>query len=205
MQVSPVVRDIENSPWDEECEDEHLWWPRILWVDPGDVSGLAVVWFDPAALFAGKPTPRVVLAWYATYVNGDENDQAAKILGAVSEIGGVGLAVGIESFVVQQLNMDKSYLSPVRIRAKVEFGLDRGVKEQDGKTRRRRAFAQSSVDALTAITDARLKLWDMYTPGPDHIRDATRHCLLWLRRIQSKGIVEFRKAHGWEEGWFEDG
>jgi len=202
---SPVIRDNADQ-WDMDAEDEHLWWPRILWVDPGDVSGLACVWFNPAKLFAGQRIGRCVLAFAESYVAGSEEDQTAQILTRVAELGGPsGLAVGVESFVNMRPDMSHSYLAPVRIRSKIEFGLYQGVKEWDGETRRRAIATQSASEALSVITDNRLKQLGLYTPGPDHIRDAMRHCVLWLRKLRAngRGMVYFRHVHGWEEGWFE--
>jgi hypothetical protein len=201
----PVIRDNAEGIWDADCEDEHLWWPRIYWVDPGDVSGVACIWFDPVRLFAGYRTARCILAWAESYVSGPEDVQVAHMMGHVASLGGpTGLAVGVESFVPQQLNMSSSFLSPVRIRSKIEFGLHQGVKEYDGEVRHRLINTQSASEALSTITDNRLKLMGLYTPGPDHIRDATRHCILWLRKLRQdgRGMVFFRRAHGWEEGWW---
>jgi hypothetical protein len=46
---------------------------------------------------------------------------------------------------------------------------------------------QAPVDALSTITDARLKLFNTYLPGADHPRDAIRHCHLWIRRLKAMG------------------
>lgn len=206
VRLEPVVMDSAEV-WDHDCEDEYLWWPRVLWIDPGDITGVSCVWFDPAALFAGLKTPRCILAWSSRQISGAEDLQIDQIMKIVAELGGpTGLAVGCESFVMQQFNMSDSFLAPVRLRAKLEFGLHRGTKDEtDGVVRRRKVATQSASDAKNTITDQRLKIMQMYTPGPDHIRDATRHCLLWLRRLRSdgRGPVFFRSWHGWEEDWFE--
>lgn len=41
---------------------------------------------------------------------------------------------------------------------------------------------QTPSDALSFMTDAKLKRLGLYTPGPDHARDATRHLVLYLVR-----------------------
>jgi hypothetical protein len=55
---------------------------------------------------------------------------------------------------------------------------------------------QSPNDAKNVINDGRLRIWNMYTPGPDHARDATRHVLLWLRKMKAAGWETFKEMHG---------
>jgi hypothetical protein len=106
-----------------------------------------------------------------------------------------GLAVGVESFTLQQLNMDKDLLSPVRIRAMLDFHF-----ALDGRV----LWAQSPSEAKTAITDARLRLWGLYESGPDHIRDAMKHCLLWAKKVRGRSREEIVAVHGNEMEWWEE-
>lgn len=194
--------DMDNR-WDLEDPEEYGNWPRTFWVDPGSTSGLAVIWVDPVRfLDLSQPTIRSVIAWWVAYTHGPENDQTDAMRSVVSELGGPsGLTVGIETFTVRQLNMDKSFLSSPRIGAKLDFTCWRGVRDWDGTVRRRAVWWQSPSDALTAITDDKLRRWGLYAPGADHVRDATRHALLHLRRIRSAGGTTFRDAFGWDEAW----
>lgn len=201
MIVRPTVRDSSDR-WDSGSEDEMQFWPRVLWMDPGVLSGVAAVWFDPHALFIKQqPLPRCILAWWESYVGGPENDQIDKFLDLARQMGDgpstPGLVLGVESFVMQQFNQSKEFLAPVRLRAKLEYAVPLW---SPGRV----VVSQSPSDALTTITDDRLKLWNMYTPGPDHIRDATRHCLLWIRKIRVAGLSGFRKWHGWDRAWAEE-
>lgn len=61
---------------------------------------------------------------------------------------------------------------------------------------RRSLMRQSPNDAKNVINDGRLRIWNMYTPGPDHARDATRHVLLWLRKMKASGWETFKEMHG---------
>lgn len=197
---SPKILDTEER-WRKEAEDEYLWWPRILWIDPGVVSGVACIWFDPKALLGGKTLRRSVLAWHETYLYGSENGdngQVSRFL-RMSRILAqeTGLAIGVERFTVMRIERSAAYLSPVRIRAAIEHQISVsrvGPKE---------ILVQSPGDAMTAFTDDRLRSLEMYTPGPDHIRDGTRHCLLHLRRMASIGREAFQQIHGHEDGWWE--
>lgn len=196
----PEIRD--EALW-QDSEDEHQWWPRTLWVDPGGTTGVCVLWLHPARfLDRTVPLVRCILAWQTLMLRGPEDDQVAALTDMIRELGGPsGLTVGCESFVVRQLNMSEEFLSPVRIKAALKHRLWAGVTEWDGEVRRRALFSQSPADAKTSVTDERLRIWDLWTPGPDHPRDATRHAILHCRKVRSGPGDSFRRAFGWEEGW----
>lgn len=200
------VLDAEGR-WDRSNVDEFLWWPRVLWMDPGTVSGVAITWFDPAALYRREKTVKVLLAYAEMFLHGPENGQTGQVNHFVrlrqTLDEEVGLATGIESFVPRRLDQSHEFLSPVRIRA--------GVEERLGLTRRRgeekigsgvQLFTQSPSEAITAFSNDRLKQLRMYTPGPDHVNDAKRHTLLWIRKLIDNREL-FEHAHGHEEGWFQ--
>jgi len=204
IEVKPHVRDPER--WDSDCEDEAQFWPRALWIDPGGTTGVSLVWFDPARLLdKNVPLIRSVIAWWGGYLHGSENMQTHEVTMLVKKYGGpAGLAIGIEDFILQSSIKDRHLLAPVRLTASIEYALWRGLKEHDGEVRKRTwAHKQSANDAKNVMTDERLKLWGMYTPGPDHIRDATRHSLLWLRRVRAIGTDLLARAHGWDGDWFD--
>lgn len=205
----PKINVIDTeSRWDASNEDEFLWWPRVLWIDPGVVSGVAVVWFDPQALLVDQQkTPKVLLAYSEVFLHGPEyglGGQIERYLRLRAKLDEeAGLAAGCESFTILKPNQSEDFLSPVRIRAGLDMELS--------KTRPRDAeqigsgvplFVQSPVDAKSAFTNERLKALRMYTEGPDHVNDAKRHCLLHIRRLIPKGIEGFKSMHGYEEGWF---
>lgn len=192
MTIQPVVR--EDSPWDSNNDDEPLWWPRVAWIDPGTVSGVAVAWFDPQAIVAGKPLPRCILAIASGYMYGPELNQAANFVSLVAALDKtVGLAFGSESFILGNSSMSQDLLSPVRLRSMIEFHF---------WARRRHLWSQSPSDAKTNITDARLQLWNLYVAGPDHQRDARRHCLLWIKRLRTTDRESFARLHGNETEWW---
>jgi hypothetical protein len=103
------------------------------------------------------------------------------------------------------MNMDPDFLSPVRIRATLDYELSKTRPEGheelgDGVP----LFTQSPSDALNSFTNDRLRHYRMYTPGPDHINDAKRHCLLWIRKLFKQGREYFEYAHGYEPEWFRE-
>ncbi len=192
MVIRPV--DREDSPWDSNMEDEALFWPRVLWIDPGKVSGVACVWLDPVGLESNWPLPRCVLATMSGYLYGAEVGQAKAFINLAALLDEApGLAVGVESFILGQFNLSPDLLSPVRIRAMLDFHF-----ATDG----RELWAQSASDAKTSVTDARLRLWGLYESGPDHIRDAMRHCLLWAKKIRGHSRADIARVHGSDPEWW---
>lgn len=196
---SPRVLDGDGR-WAAQNEDEYLWWPRILWIDPGVVSGVACIWFDPQALLRGEPLRKCVLAWFETYLYGPENGRNGQINRFLRMrhllAQETGLGTGVERFTLLRIERSEAFLSPVRIRAGIEYGVSMS-RVNDSEL-----LQQSPGDAMTTFTDARLKALGMYTPGPDHIRDGTRHCLLHIRKIGSLGKDAIEAVHGKEEGWW---
>jgi hypothetical protein len=202
---SITVLDTE-SRWNRHNQDEYLWWPRVLWIDPGVVSGVAVVWFDPQALFERKKTAKVLLAYSEMFLHGPEIGMSGQITQFLRVRKNLdtepGLATGIESFVPLSPNRDKAFLSPVRIGHTIEWRMSilkpLGADEVGSGIP---VYWQSPSDALNAFTNDRLKALRMYRPGPDHVNDAKRHCLLWIRKLVDNRAL-FENAHGHEEGWF---
>lgn len=201
----------QEGRWNPHMEDEYLYWPRVLWIDPGVVSGVAVIWFDPKALLVDdQKTAKVVLAYSEVFLYGDEygrNGQIASYLKLREKLDEeVGLATGCESFRVLQLNSSDDFVAPIRIRSGIEYKMSttkpKGADRIGGGVP---LFTQSPSDAINAFTNDRLKALRMYTEGPDHVNDAKRHCLLWMRRMKAanRGLEFFKKAHGYEEGWFK--
>lgn len=84
----------------------------------------------------------------------------------------------LEDFILRNRTRDRSLLSPVRLNSKFE---DYAITEAPDM----KVWHQSASDAKGTITDERLKRWNLWTPGKQHGRDATRHLLLWLRRHQT--------------------
>lgn len=117
-----------------------------------------------------------VTHWTHGQCTGDENEQAAELLGIIEAF--PGCCVLIEDFILQVKSGDRDLLAPVRITAKVEFGLFGvgGVPH----------FRQMPSEAMRVATDDRLKQWGFYQRegGLGHARDADRHALTWFRKCK---------------------
>lgn len=208
--LSPIkLRSLEDTRWQQNCEDEFQFWPRTIWFDPGESTGATIAWFDPALLFRSDipPIGRCVMAWWTYQLVGNRNKQIETAAQIIQNIGGdSGLSIGVEDFILRVSNKNRNVLEPVKWTAALEFLLWKGIIDFDGVKRKRWYARQSAADAKNRFEDSRLKLENFYTPGPDHIRDSTRHALLWLIRLRAeesrrKGF--FQNMHGNESGWWE--
>lgn len=96
-------------------------------------------------------------------------------------------AVVIEDFIIRRNDQSRSFLSPVRMTAKLEQLI-----WKDNRT----YFRQQPNEAKTTATDARLKDWGMYERdgGLDHARDADRHAITFLRRATQSAQL---RAKAW--------
>lgn len=203
----PTVYNPEDGSWDNsDPEWEMLFWPRIIWADCGTQSGVTVLWFHPMRLTDPRqPSSRSVLAHWSSYVSGPENDQAREILRLARGLGGPhGLRIGLESFTVERIAKEETFLSSPRIASKIEFALWSGIRDQDDVVRRRSPSWQrpSEIDK-GGRGDERLKLLRLHTPGPDHINDSMKHCLVHLGKMRTAGFGTFEKLYGWDPAWKE--
>lgn len=152
---------------------------RIAGIDPGTLSGLAQIWVSQKT---GK-----VLAHIETILAYDEKQQARDMVDWLMEMYSLAgqdfeaIGISIEDFKVNKVNGDEEFLSPVRIGRRVEgilmdIRLDEVIRWQ--------------MPARKAeFTDDRLQALGMYTPGPDHRRDATRHALIGRKyALEKRGL-----------------
>jgi hypothetical protein len=205
----PTVLNNEDGRWDPgDPEWEMRFWPRIMFLDAGTVSGLSVLWFDPVRLQNPKiPSARAILAWWSSYVAGAENDQADAILGLAQYLVGTeGFCFGAEKFIVQKVQKGDEFLSSPRIASKVDYGMHRGlpVRDAEGVLHRRRIATvwQNPADIdKSARGENMLKVMQMWLPGPDHRNDATKHAILLMRRMRDAPLGQFEKLFGNHPDW----
>lgn len=165
-----------------KAEVELLEDPTIVCIDPGGTTGWAVFSVHPESLVdSGVPILGNITHWSHGQVVGDENSQASELLGLIDTW--PGCCVLIEDFILRVSSGDREVLSPVRITAKVEFGLflAGGIP----------SFRQMPSEAKSVATDERLRSWGFYQRkgGLEHARDADRHGLTWLRKCKEKAFV----------------
>jgi hypothetical protein len=178
----------------EEGEDLRRF-HAVTGVDPGGTTGIATVWFDRELLLNPELSlQKCLMAWEAELLFGTDNYQALQSLRWLRDRAYGPHALAIEDFIMKSQLPGREVLSPVRIGHKIEWQVWRGIRTA-GSVKGKRTFEvqwQSPGDAKGVAPDNRLKLFGMYTPGPDHARDATRHCLLWLRKYRT-GLLNPKK------------
>jgi hypothetical protein len=207
LALMPIAKvyNTDDGVWDEsDPEWEMTFWPRIVFGDCGTQSGVSVVWFHPMRLLdTSQPSTRAILATWSTYASGPENDQAREILRLCRGLGGeFGLCVGLESFTVQRIAKEATFLSSPRIASRIEFGLWSGIKDPDGVIRKRMPVYQSPTDIKKGPEgDRRLQQLGLYTPGPDHINDSMKHALLHMGKMRNGGLGTFERLYGFNPDW----
>lgn len=158
----------------ESVEWEPAGFPTVIWFDPGGTTGWAVFTVHPDALdcddFAVLDN---IVHWDQGQIGGSEMEQ----IDAITELLELwdGAAVGCEDF---ELRTVYAELTPVTIRSKMEYVLQRMFDPP------RPMMLQMPSLAMTSVTDDRLKRWKLYRPGQVHGRDATKHCMTFLRRAK---------------------
>jgi hypothetical protein len=173
----------------------HNGWAETVWVDPGGTTGWAVMSVNPQVLVGNsKPIVKNIHHWAAGMYKGNENQMASEML-QLYDVWDTA-AIGIESFNLRQLAVE---LSPATIRAKIEYGLwlqEKWEAEEEGREmgRGRHLWVQTPSQAKTNVSDDALRAADLWMPGPDHPRDATKHCITFLERAQEKPRL---RAYAW--------
>jgi len=165
-------------------DDEASGWANVIAIDPGGTTGWSLLMCHPDALVQ---TDLAVLDniehWSHGQFTGDEDKQVRQVMELVEAWPDA--AIVLEGFTLRVKRMDDDLLAPVRINAKIEFGLQfwPGLGGQRNNTP---VFIQSPSLAMTTATDERLKQWGYYERegGEQHARDADRHALTFLRRCK---------------------
>lgn len=169
-------------------------WCSTVWIDPGGITGWGVMVVEPVDLIGEKPLHSVIAHWACGEITGPENAQASEILQLYDMWDDA--AIGIESFVIRKFLQHKEFLSPVRIREKVDYGLwlaEKWSAEDDEREmgRGRWMFTQTPSMAMTTLTDERQKEWGLWVPGRDHKRDAIKHCYTFLKRSRESARLRY--------------
>lgn len=172
---------------------------RVMAVDPGKVTGVTVLWFEAKT---GE-----IVGWGTTLITHDEIRQVMDLMACLRTLADRGrVFIVIENFIVDQVNMNADFLSPVRIGRQFEFGAwlmasgELGVGPVFGAVETPVAWQSRARKA--DYSDARLKALGFYVPGPDHRRDSTRHALVrWkqLKLCPSFDVPEIPE-HDWPDG-----
>jgi hypothetical protein len=180
------ARDLRLPPA-QEVENGYFW---SLAFDPGVTTGWAVFRCPRDLLirqgFVEAIRPGCGGGWNAGEFTGDEEWQtdtmleiARAVYEQVDEESGDRWAISVEGFRVRMISMKRSFLSPVRLAAKFQRDMRQApvlIEEP------------LSSDAMNIVTDGRLRDWNLYRPGSEHVRDAMRHAIMMQRRYSSEMV-----------------
>lgn len=193
--------------WGEALRDVQRLY--VVGYDPGVTTGWAVLrldWerlleegFSALAMASGGGRDPDLLAWDCGVFTGAENGQADAMVGLLRGVWADGefasgsssdiIAVSSEDFILRMMSGDRDLLAPVRILAKFDYAA-RAV-----PIPRTRA---SPSDAKRVVTDDRLRRLNMWAPGPEHPRDATRQAVLLARKLCEVPFrTQWLSACGW--------
>lgn len=166
----------------------------VVGYDPGVTTGWAVlrldfeklisIGFAELAMASGGGRDPDLLAWDTGSFTGGENGQADLMVGLLRGVWADGefslgpdsdiIGVSSESFQLRMLSMDADLLAPVRMLAVFNYA---------ARTVPIPRMTHSPSDAKSVVTDTRLRALNLWTPGPEHPRDATRQAVLLARKM----------------------
>ena len=152
---------------------------NVLAVDPGGMTGWSIM-TTTVDKIADRSLPLLGLVdtWRHGEIpsEGDFGEQVAvEVLYTLLEnVGIFNTTVVLENFVPQRLDKSKAFLSPVRLNSAFEQLL---FQEQV-------AWTKQMPREKGAMDDNRLKAKGFYERGMEHARDADRHALLFLQKLQ---------------------
>lgn len=150
-------------------------YPTVVAFDPGGITGWSVMTVHPDALTdPDVPILDNLLHWEQGQVEGAELSQVDNVVEMLDLWDGA--APVMEDFHTRTLAAE---LSPVRIASTVEWALSRLFDPA------RPMFRQMPSMVMGPANDDRLKRWGFYrADGQEHARDATRHAIVFLRRVK---------------------
>lgn len=145
----------------------------VMGVDPGFTSGVAIIGVPYLSMYGNSPYRRGYFELFE--VSGDYASQALEIADASREF--FPLALVVESFYPAKPITSEEYLSPLHVGDRIAFCVETHYIIPT-------FFWQTPSQAMETAPDSRLKAWNLYQPGPDHVKDAARHVVTFLRRCR---------------------
>jgi len=142
-------------------------------VVPGSTSGVAIIGVHERTIY--RDYPGKIIHNEAFDITGNLTSQVFEIMTVLSEFWPCALVV--ESFNSKKPIANQGCLDPVRVGARIEMCVESHYTLAP-------LFWQTPVIALDTAPDNNLKLWGIYEPEPDHIRNATRHAITFIRRAK---------------------
>lgn len=164
----------------EDSPDQYI----CLAIDPGGTTGWAVMGVHPDAVTSGDASIQIhpnIEFWTAGQVVGDEDEQVDFLLSLIESWPSARLV--IEDFILRKSSQGRELLAPVRITAALKWAI-----------RPRYFNFQQPGLAMSTLTDDRQRAAGLWIPGQEHARDATKHCVTYLRRQRERHIRAAQEA-----------
>lgn len=186
--VMSTFREVMGPPpFERWLAETPVWSVEIARGTSGAREAAQLEWKQQQANAGGFRLLENIAHFETGEFHGDEDDQTDALLELV-DAWPVSTPIVGEKFILRTFRSDEALLSPVRIYAKVEYGLRRrGIPARNPRSVKRKVIPQSPSLALGGVTDERLRSWNggrlfNATRGLPHGRDAARHDLTFLRR-----------------------
>lgn len=166
----------------------------LISADPGEGTGIVLLTVPREEVFDDAPYGGLRVIWYEEII-GAEDEQADQIMDLCWEVreryrGHFPLL--LEDFSLRKFSRDAALLTPVRLNAKIEYGVHLAADDWlDAVT----VFKQPAALAMDTIPDQRLKDYGLYAVGQKNARMAMAHALTFLRRARESASLR-KKA--WE-------
>lgn len=158
----------------------------VVGIDPGTTTGWAAIRVPTKTIFGDEPGR--IEEWECGDVTGPEDGQVTALCHILKRFPYP--AVALEDFRVKRLSKEESYLSPVRVGAKLRFAIAMSMAGDVTGVE-----MQMPELAMETAPDSRLKTWGLYEAGPDHKKDATRHAITLIRRAKADQKLRYRIFH----------
>lgn len=162
----------------------------VMGLDPGGTTGISIITVPIDSITGDAPAE--IARWEYGELYGPMPSQVAKlsewVLKCAPSSGLIRPILAIEEFDLdpkQYHSRNRELLSPVRTIGAIEYANDCNHFGNVVIALQSRGLTKSTA------TDDRLKAWGLYTPGSEHVKDATRSAITMIRRL--KGNPKLRK------------
>jgi hypothetical protein len=152
-------------------------------IDPGGTSGWSVIGVPSRTIYRDYPG-KISLHEYGE-VTGNYTEQVLKLMHIAASQKYYPLAIALEDFEPRKNIQGEAFFSPMLINARIQFCIDTHYILAP-------LFYQMPSLAMDTASDERLKRWNLYVPGPDHTKDATRHAITFIRRAKADEDLRYR-------------
>jgi hypothetical protein len=154
-------------------------------IDGGGTTGWGIIGVERASIFGQAKSQ--IRQFEHGQVTGSYTQQVLTLMQIIKTYHNpyYSLALAVESFSPRKPITSEEFFSPLQINARLQFLVDTHEIKSP-------LFYQTPSMAMENAPDKRLKRWGLYTPGPDHIKDGTRHAITFIRRCRADNTLAER-------------